>query len=306
MNRILAIDAGGTKIFYAVLDEKGNFLTEVKKTNTPKKIEDLKQLLINIIKEHENMISYTAIASAGAVNYDNTGIDSATHNMPDGYSSLDFQSLSKKPVFIENDANAAAWAEYKLGAAKGENNTITITIGTGIGGGFIADGRLIRGKSGRAGEIGSIKTSNRGRVCTCGRKNCFESYASGTGLTITAQELAETDETFKAGIYKNKNPKDMNSKDITAGLNLNDAFSKKVFEIWKQDLITGLIAAANIFDPESIVISGGMGKFINTDEIQTAVNKELAVSPVKIKHASSGNYSGLIGAALLAFEKFSV
>ncbi len=303
MKKILAIDAGGTKLTCAVINENGEIISDVEKYSTPKNIDELVKLFKEIINKYEDSIDMTAFATAGAVNIDNTKVDSSTPNMPKGYNQLDFSSLSKKRVFVENDANCAAWAEYKIGAAKGEKNTITITLGTGVGGGFIVDGKLLRGKSGRAGEVGSMKINGKGRVCTCGRKNCFESYASGTGLKMTAEEVAQSDEVFKKSILNSKNPKDITTYDIIDGVNKGDLYSLKVFNIWKQDLITGLINIVNIFDTESIVISGGMGKFINTDEIETLVNNETVVSPVKIKLAKAGNYSGMIGAALLACQK---
>lgn len=304
MTKVLAIDVGGTKLSYAIINEKGEFLSEVKKTSTAKNIEELVQTFKNIITENENEIDMTAFATAGAVNIENTKVDSSTPNLPKGYNDIDFSTLSSKPVFVENDANAAAWAEYKVGSAIGEDNNITITLGTGVGGGFIVDGKLLRGKSGRGGEVGSIKINGRGRVCTCNRKDCWESYASGTGLKYTAEEIAETDPIFSTSIFKNKQPKDVTTYDIIAGLKDKDEYSIKVFNIWKQDLITGLINITNIFDPETIVISGGMGEFIDTKEIENAVNNEIVVSPIKIKLAKAGNYSGMIGAALLGCEKF--
>lgn len=304
MKKILAVDVGGTKLVYAVINEKGEFLSEVKKTFTPKKIEELENVFKQIIKENEDEVDIIAFATAGAVNLENTRVESSTPNMPNGYNSLDFSKLSKKPVYVENDANAAAWAEYKIGAAAGCENNITITLGTGIGGGFIVEGRLLRGKSGRGGEVGSMKINGRNRICTCHRKNCFESYASGVGLKKTAQELAENDLSFKNSIFNSKSPEDITTYDIIDGLKQNDEYCIKVFNIWKNDLIIGLINITNIFDTEIIVISGGMGEFINTDEIQNAVNSEIVVSPVKIKQAKAGNYSGMIGAALLACTKY--
>ena len=304
MTKVLAIDVGGTKLSYAIINEKGEFLSEVKKTSTAKKIEELIQTFKNIIAEYEKDVDMIAFATAGAVNIENTKVDSSTPNLPKGYNDIDFSRLSQKPVFVENDANAAAWAEYKVGAAVGEDNNITITLGTGVGGGFIVDGKLLRGKSGRGGEVGSMKINGRGRVCTCNRKDCWESYASGTGLKYTAEEVAENDPIFSTSMFKTKQPKEVTTYDIVAGVKENDEYSIKVFNIWKQDLITGLINITNIFDPETIVISGGMGEFINTQEIENAVNKEIVVSPIKIKLAKAGNYSGMIGAALLACEKF--
>ncbi|MBQ8886188.1 MAG: ROK family protein [Candidatus Gastranaerophilales bacterium] len=304
MTKVLAIDVGGTKLSYAIINEKGEFLSEVKKTSTSKNIEELVQTFKNIIAENENEIDMTAFATAGAVNIENTKVDSSTPNLPKGYNDIDLSTLSAKPVFVENDANAAAWAEYKVGSAIGEDNNITITLGTGVGGGFIVNGKLLRGKSGRGGEVGSMKINGHGRVCTCNRKDCWESYASGTGLKYTAEEVAQTDPIFSTSIFKNKQPKEVTTYDIVAGLKENDEYSIKVFNIWKQDLITGLINITNIFDPETIVISGGMGEFIDTKEVENAVNSEIVVSPIKIKLAKAGNHAGMIGAALLACEKF--
>ena len=305
MKKILAIDVGGTKLIYALINEKGEFLTGVNRIPTPKNIEELKSLFKKIILENEQEIDMTAFATAGAVNITNTAVKSSTPNLPVGYNNIDFSQLSIKPVYVENDANAAAWAEYKLGAAKGDDNTITVTLGTGVGGGIIIEGKLLRGKSGRAGEVGSMTINGRGRICTCGRKDCWESYASGTGLKKTAYETALYDEIFNESIYKNKKPEEITTYDIIDGVNFNDEYSKKVFEIWKKDLITGLINLADIFDTESIIISGGLGKFINASEAQEVINSEIVTGEVKVRLANMGNYAGMIGAALLAYEKFS-
>ena len=304
MKKVLAIDVGGTKISYSIINENGEFLDEVNKTSTPKDINELINIFKEVISNNENKVDMISFATAGAVNIENTKVDSSTPNLPKGYNDIDFSKLSKKPVYVENDANAAAWAEYKVGAAIGDRNTIIITLGTGVGGGFIVDGKMLRGKSGRAGEVGSMKINSKGRICTCNRKDCFESYASGTGLKYTAEEIATTNEIFKTSIFKNKKPIEVTTYDIVNGLKQNDEYSKLVFETWKNDLITGLIGIVNIFDPDSIVISGGMGEFIDTNEIEEKINSEIVVSPTKIKLAKAGNYSGMIGAALLATEKY--
>ena len=304
MKKVLAIDVGGTKISYSIINENGEFLEEVNKTSTPKDIDELIKIFKEIISNNENKVDMISFATAGAVNLENTKVDSSTPNLPKGYNDIDFSKLSTKPVYVENDANAAAWAEYKVGAAIGDRNIIIITLGTGVGGGFIVDGKMLRGKSGRAGEVGSMKINSKGRICTCNRKDCFESYASGTGLKYTAEEIASTDEIFKTSMFKDKTPQEVTTYDIVNGLKQNDKYSKLVFKTWKNDLITGLIGIVNIFDPDSIVISGGMGEFIDTNEIEEKINSEIVVSPIKIKLAKAGNYSGMIGAALLATEKY--
>ena len=306
MKKILAIDTGGTKTIYALVSDNGEFLTQIKRAATPKEIDELKNLFIEIIKEYENEAEIISFATAGAVNIDNTRVESSTPNMPKGYNELDFSKLSKKPVYVENDANAAAWAEYKTGAAKGEDNTITITLGTGVGGGFMSGCKLVRGATGKGGEVGSMKIKNEGRVCTCGRKDCFESYASGTGLKMTAEKIAMEDKIFETSFLKDKKTNQITTYDIIEGLKNNDLYCRKVFNIWENDIITGLINITNIFNPQSIIISGGIGKCVDITKIEKAVNDEIVVTPVKIRHAEKENNSGLIGSALLAFQKFCV
>lgn len=304
MTKVLAVDVGGTKISYSLINEKGEFLTDIKKEKTPKDIKKLLTVFKNIISTYENEIDIVAFATAGAINKENTAVVSSTPNLPEGYREIDFPSLSKKKVYVENDANAAAWGEYKVGAAQGEDNNITITLGTGVGGGFIVDGKLLRGKSGRGGEVGSMKINGRGRICTCKRKDCFESYASGTGLKYTAEEIAKNDDIFKTSNLANKKIEEITTYDITDGIKKGDKYCEKVFWTWEKDLTIGLINTVNIFDPESIILSGGLGEFIDTEKIEKAVNSEIVVAPVKIKLAKAGNYSGMIGAALLACKKY--
>ncbi len=305
MKKVLGIDIGGTKISYAIIDEKGNFLSQIEKKSTPKNIDELKNLFQSIIKSKENDVDIISFATAGAVNISNTRVESSTPNMPEGYNKIDFTELSDKPVYVENDANCAAWAEYKIGAAKGDDNTIIITLGTGVGGGIIIEGKLLRGKSGRAGEIGSMKiNSGRGRICTCHRKDCYESYASGSGLKMTAEEIARTSSLFKSSIYNSKSIRDITTYDIIAGLKQNDLYSKEVFDTWQNDIIIGLIGLTNIFDPDSIVISGGMGEFTDIKKIENDINSEIVVSPVKVKLAKTSNNAGMIGSALLAVAKY--
>ena len=306
MKNILGIDVGGTKISYAIINNIGDFVSPITKIQTPKKIDDMVNLFKQIISEHEKNVDAIAFATAGAVNLTNTKVDSSTPNLPKGYNKIDFTNLSTKPVYVENDANAAAFAEFKKGAAKGATHTIIITIGTGIGGGIISGGKLLRGKSGRGGEVGSIKIyPDFRRKCTCGGYDCWEAYASGTGLQITAQEFAQKDSSFKNSCLKNKKPVEITTYDIVEGLENKDNFSKKVFEIWQQDLVAGLISLTNIFDPESIIISGGMGEFINFEKLEKQINSSIVVSPIKLLPAKMKNDAGMVGAALLVFQKYN-
>lgn len=289
--KALAIDVGGTKIYYAVVDEKGTIVSEIEKVSTPKTLQEIKDMFKFIIEQYENEVDVIAFSTAGAVNIQNTGVIGSTGNLSEGYSSIDFQALSKKTVFVENDANSAAWAEHILGASKGMPNSIMITLGTGVGGGIILNDRLFKGKSGAAGEMHFKMYPDKRRACTCGSYDCFEAYASGTGLKKTAEEMLN-------------NP-NVSTYDVIGGLKLGDEAMTKVFNKWQDDILAGLIGLANLFDPDCFVLSGSMADFVDEKYLEKEVNSQIITTPTKVKKAITGNYAGMVGAALLAFEKVS-
>ncbi len=288
MLKSLAIDIGGTKIYSAVINEKGQILTDIRKEKTPKTLPEIVDLLKNIVEENGKNIDTVAIATAGAVNCENTKVISSTGNLVEGYRTIDFSSLSKLPVFVENDANSASYAEHVTGSGKGYNTTITITLGTGVGGGIILNNKLYKGKSGAAGEMHFKLSSDKKRKCTCGAYDCWEIYASGRGLELTAKELFN---------------KEMTSYEIIEGFKNQNKDMTEVVKKWQDYIVMGCIGLSNIFDPDCIILSGSMAQFVNADEVEKNVNKEIVVPNVKIKLASAGNYSGMIGASLLAIEK---
>ena len=241
-----------------------------------------------ISKEYENNVDFIALATAGAVNNENTGVIGSTANLPEGYKDIDFSSLSDKKVFIENDANCAAWAEYKIGASKGMKNSVMLTLGTGVGGGIIIDGKLLKGKSGAAGEMHFALSRMKERDCTCGSWDCFEAYASGNGLKRTAEIITN-------------NP-DITTYDVIEMANNNDSKCILALRMWQEDIILGIVGLANLFDPDCFVLSGSMEKFVNTNEVEKRVNQVIVTTPTKIYHAASGNYSGMIGAVLLGYD----
>jgi len=289
MKKALTFDIGGTKIYSTVIDETGNIVAEIDKFSTPKTIEGIKDILTTQISKYEADINGVAIATAGAVNNENTGVIGSTGNLVDGYYKINFSSLSSKKVFVENDANAAAWAEYKIGASKDCGISIMLTLGTGVGGGIIINNELLKGKSGAAGEMHFKMYTDKRRKCTCGAWDCFEAYASGTGLKLTAEEMLN-------------NPQ-ITTYDVIDGVKNNDEKMIEVLNRWQDDIIAGIIGLANIFDPDCVVLSGSMAEFVNAKKIEQEVNNEIVTTPTSIRIATAGNYSGMIGAALLAFEK---
>ena len=289
MKKALAIDVGGTKIYSAIIDEAGQIISDIEKTSTPKTFEDIKKTFKNIIDKNIEKVDVIAFSTCGAVNNQNTGIVGSTGNIANEYPKLNFQELSTKPVFVENDANCAAWAEYKIGASKNTAVSVMVTLGTGVGGGIIINDRLLKGQNGAAGEMHFKMYSDNRRKCSCGAWDCFEIYASGTGLKLTAEEM-----------LKDKN---ITTYDVIAGVKNKEPKMLEVFNQWQNDIANGLIGLANLFDPDCIVLSGSMAEFVEDEKIENLVNSQIVTTPTKIKKATTGNYSGMIGAALLAFER---
>ena len=202
---------------------------------------------------------------------------------------MPFLELSTKPVFVENDANCAAWAEHEIGASVNCPTSVMITLGTGVGGGIIIDNKLLKGQNGAAGEMHFKMYSDKRRKCTCGSWDCFEIYASGTGLKITAQEM-----------LKDQN---VTTYDVMDGVKNKNQKMLDVYHRWEEDITNGIIGLANIFDPDCVVLSGSLAQFVETDKVEKIVNKEICTTPTRVVKATAGNYSGMIGAALLAFQK---
>lgn len=304
MRTALAIDVGGTKISGCLINENGEIISSIEKYSTPKSADEIFFTLRNIVDKHVNY-DVVAIATAGAVNLQNSKLIGATGNLAKGYSDIVFSRLSAKPVFVENDANAATWAEFILGSAKDFENAVIITLGTGVGGGVVINKKLFRGKSGAGPELGHLKLhTNIDRPCTCGSDNCFEAYASGTGLRKTLQEEALKNSKFQNSCLFEKEVVNLTTYDLVEAYKKEDEFAKEVFEIWHKQLAQGLLAINNIFDTDIIVLSGSMADFVDFDYLEKFVNNETITMPTQIKKAKFDNNSGMIGAALLALKKY--
>lgn len=289
MKKALAIDVGGTKIYNTVINDKGEIIAEIEKHSTPKNYSDIIAVFKSVIQKYENEVDVIAFSTCGAVNNENTKILGSTGNIAKEYPTTDFKALSKKPVFLENDANCAAWAEYEIGASKGCMHSVMLTLGTGIGGGIIVGGKLLKGKNGAAGEMHfKLRTDNH-RKCTCGAWDCFEIYCSGTGLKLTGEEIS--------GL------KSITTYDIIDGQKNGDELMTKIYDRWHDDIAAGIVGLANLFDPDVVVLSGSMAEFTDTERLTVTVNEQIVTTPTKVVKAQAGNYSGMIGAALLAFGK---
>ncbi len=289
MKHALAFDIGGTKIYSTTIDETGAVTGEIDKFSTPKTLDEIKSILKTQISKYEDKVDAIAIATAGAVNNENTGVIGSTGNLVQGYNSIDFQKLSTKKVFLENDANAAAWAEYKIGASRGSKVSVLLTLGTGVGGGIIINDRLLKGKSGAAGEMHFKMYPDKRRKCTCGGWDCFEIYASGTALKIDAEEAL--------------NDKNVTTYDVIEGVKQNDKKMIEILNRWHNDIIIGIKGLTNLFDPDCVILSGSMAQFVDIKRVEEEVNSDIVTTPTSVRLATAGNYAGMIGAALLALER---
>ena len=288
MKKALAFDIGGTKIYSSIIDETGKIINEIDKFHTPKSIDGILEILKGQIAKFEEEVDVIAISTAGAVNNENTAVIGSTGNLVSGYPSINFQELSKKKVFLENDANSAAWAEYRIGASKGTNVSVMLTLGTGVGGGIIINNKILKGKSGAAGEMHFKMYPDKRRKCSCGSWDCFEAYASGTALKVDAEEML--------------NNQNITTYDVMDGVKNGDKKMQEIFDRWINDITIGVNGLVNLFDPDCVVLSGSMAQFVDAKKMEEVVNSDIVTSPTSIRIATAGNYSGMIGAALLAFE----
>ena len=168
------------------------------------------------------------------------------------------------------------------------DNVVLLTLGTGVGVGIIVNGKLLKGKSGAAGETHFPVRQDRHRRCGCGNYDCLEIYMSGTALNLDAKEF-----------YKDDNA---TSYDIISGLKENNPKAVHVFERWQGMVESGVRIFASIFDPDIILLGGSMAHFINYQMMEKNVNGSIVVSPIKLREAEFENNAGIIGGALLCIE----
>lgn len=305
---VLAIDLGGTHLRAALVDSNGRILRQTKR-DTPKG--DSPACIVNAILEADRELGLDNEPVVAASVMVPATVDKAkavvvqAPNLPclDNFGLK--QALEDKlgrPVVLENDANAAAVGEMWLGAARGFRNVICVTLGTGVGGGVILDGKLWRGSDGSAGEIGHTSVDPFGGLqCKCGNEGCLEMFASGTAIVRMANEsLPDYPESTLRSIELTA------EKVYEAGLQ-GDELALSVFDRVGKYLGVGLVTLINLFNPEIIVIGGGV---VNgwplfekpmREEI-TARAFKAQIGKVKIVRAECGDNAGLLGAAKLAFD----
>ena len=306
---LIGIDIGGTNLVAAKVSEDGTIL---RKTSIPVDrsltAEELCGQIVALARkaaDGDPTITAVGIGFPGLVDQ-NTGMVVQTPNMP--FRNTKFRELFQKqwniPVYLGNDANCAAIGEYWAGAAKGCDPAMIITLGTGVGGGMVANGKLFTGFCGGAMEIGHMIVAPDGLPCGCGNKGCFEQYGSATALIrITKEEMAKEQGSALWSLCDGDVHK---VQGITAfqAVKSGDATAKRVLDRYISGLAVGIANLINILQPEMICLGGGVG--CAEEELLYVPLREKVHqyvfdknAPVPIKRALLGNDAGVIGAAML-------
>ncbi len=306
----IGIDIGGTKIAGALVDESGQIVNELR---VPTPVEDpaaLVDAVVGVIRElrADHEVLGAGVAMAGFIDAAQSAVIYGTNFGWKNYPlKAEIEAKLDIPVIIENDANAAAWAEYRFGAGKGFQHMVMLTLGTGVGGAVIVDGRMLRGGFGVAGELGHMRVVPNGVECGCGQHGCIESYASGTALVRTARELVASGDPLGARLGElAEQAGELTGVQVYEAILEGDAGARKLLAdvgSWTGQAIASLSA---ILDPQIVVIGGGVsaaGELL-LGSIRDAYRKHMPAAgfrpELKIVTAEFVNDAGVVGAADLA------
>ncbi len=312
----IGVDLGGTNIAVGLLNNEFKMIAKDKchtgiERGLNAVLDDMAALCNGLIKSHgltTDDIAYIGIASPGSIEADK-GVVAYSNNLNMKNYPIASELTSRtgiEKILLENDANAAALGEALLGAGKGKNNVIMITLGTGVGGGIVINRHLYSGFNFAGGELGHTVIKTDGRPCSCGRQGCWEAYSSATGLiNMTKDKLAETKDTVMWEIIENDLNK-VNGRTAFDASRKGDKAGLEVVEEYISYLACGLANMINIFQPEVLCIGGGVcgeGDYLLTPLKKLVRSEEYGncqrTKFTEIKIAELGNDAGIIGAALL-------
>ncbi len=311
----LGIDLGGMSIKAGVCDDNGNIIAKdtcvtVRNEDGDRIIKDMAQLCLKVIADAGltvEDIEYAGVASPGSADCER-GIIIYASTLPFlNYPIAERLSMwtGIKKVYVENDANAAAKGESIFGAAKGYKDSLFITIGTGVGGGIIINGKVYSGFNYSGAELGHMVIVHNGIPCPCGRNGCMESYASATALiNLSKDKMLADKESVMWEICENDIEK-VNGKTVFDAMERNDKTAKAIFDEYISYLACGIVNFINIFQPEVLSIGGGISKQgeVLLAPIREIVEKEQysrhSEKKTILKIAALGNDAGIIGAASL-------
>ncbi len=307
---VLATDLGGTNLRMAAVSEAGDVLFRTRsKTPETRSREEILNLIAELARECTNEVGGKGeivafgIAAPAVIDHE-SGVILIAPNLPDlnGLAISEYLTRSVGfPVLLENDATAAAIGEHWKGACQGVSSAICLTMGTGVGGGLIIDGKPLRGIDGTAGEVGHICVEPFGVPCACGSNGCLEQYASATAIVRLADELIAVGRTSSLSDLK-----EYSSHDVYNAGHAGDGVAREVFASVGFYLGVALGGLINVLNPEAIVIGGGAsdGWDLFIDSVEAQIAKRAFHHPaqrVKLARAKLGDDAGILGVAKLAF-----
>lgn len=306
----IGLDLGGTKCLGLLVTSDGEVHDEAR-LPTPRGGDAVLATLVEASRElvaraGDRAVSAIGVGVPGLV--DTEGVLRVAPNLP-GVVELPVASAlaaaTGLPVRVENDATCAGWGERCLGAARGFDDVVLVTLGTGIGGGFILGGTLYRGAHGYAGEIGHMVVDPNGPPCVCGQRGCWERFASGSGLGRLAREAAVAGRAEAVVALAGGDPEAVRGEHVTAAAAGGDPGALAVLERFAWWLALGLANLANVLDPQAFVLGGGLVEagHVLVDPVRAAFSELVEAPdhrpPVAIVPAALGERAGAIGAALL-------
>lgn len=310
----IGIDLGGTNIKVGLVDENCNIVAKATaKTNLPRPAEEICAAIVDTVwktlgeaKVTIGEVNSIGIGTPGVANR-NSGVVLYSCNL--GFENTDLRKMIKtrldKPIYVENDANAAAFGEVLAGAGKGCKDVVVVTLGTGVGGGIIVDGKIYTGFNFCGAELGHTVIEYNGRQCSCGRKGCFEAYSSATALINMTKESMEAHKDSKMWEIAGGSIDNVDGKTAFDGMRADDPAAKDVVDMYINYLGCGLTNIINTFQPEVLLIGGGicmegenltrpLEEIIKRDSYCIDPNKSTRLDICKL-----GNDAGIIGAAFL-------
>ena len=307
----VGVDVGGTKVAAGLVNAKGEISSQarvsmVSNSTAQRGLESVLAAIAYVIPNGAAEIGGIGICAPGPLD-PRTGVVLNPPNLPcwrDFPLAASVQKLYSVPVKVDNDANAAALAENRWGAAHGYHNVFYATIGTGIGTGIVFDGKIYHGRTGSAGEGGHVSIDYRGPICYCGKPGCIEVYASGTGIARRVREAIAAGAASSMPQMAGGDAAAINGMIVGRGLEMADPLAKKVMDETIEMVALWLSNIVDLFDPEVIVIGGGAAALYRPyfNKLRERI-PEFAVNPraneIPIIAARYGEDAGIAGGAAL-------
>ncbi len=311
MTLTCGVDVGGTKIAGGVIDEDGTILEEHRVESPATDSEAIEEAIAGLVKElaSRHPIEAVGVGAAGYVDKSRSVVMFAPNI---AWRNVDLKAELEArvhlPVVIENDANAAAWGEFRFGAGEDVEDLLLVTVGTGVGGGLVLDGELYRGAFGVGAEIGHMRVVPDGILCGCGNHGCFEQYASGSALVREARIAARGGSLLARGLLDRADgdPEQITGPLITEAAQQGDPFAAEQLAHTGFWLGEGIASLTAVLDPAVVVIGGGVSEAgdLLLGPVRSAFSAHLTGRghrpALAIRKASLGNRAGLSGAADLA------